>query len=283
MKTVSHPAHHRPAHARLVGLWSCVWGGVLMSGCHAPQRVRPPLDPISLGASIQLINANTARITAALRASGPVDGEVVNADGRRVSFHVDGVLFFLEPSFLRFDLKKLGERQLLLGSNASGYWMYTKEDGKYVCGQHDDPNDLPPDLAIRPDQIADALALTPLDTAESSIEIVQRIVDDYQQLLFLTNTESERIVIQKEYWIDRRAPRVVRRVVFRDTRGAAEMVSTLDDYRVQPESSLYLPHTIGVSWPSEKMSIRFSVTRWRLEPRVTQNGPQFATPRECLP
>ncbi len=263
-------------------LWlTCACGAAFLSGCRAPERVRPPLDPIPLRASVRQINANTARITAALRGSGPVDGAVVTAEGRRVSFHVDGVLFFLEPSYLRFDLKKLGDRQLLLGSNATEYWLYTKEDGEFICGRHGDAVDFPSDLPIRPGQIADALALQPIDLAATDTQIVQRVVDDYQQLLFLTGVGTGPVVVQKEYWIDRRAPRVVRRVVFRDETGAVEMESKLDDYKIQADGSLYLPHTIEVSWPRAQMSLAFTVKQWRLETRVTREGPQFATPREC--
>ena len=255
----------------------------LLTGCRAPSPVRPPLDPLPLAAMVGQINANTTRITATLRASGPVDGEIVTPEGRHMSFHVNGVLFFLQPTYLRFDLKKLGERQLLLGSNAAEYWLYTKQDGEYFCGWHGDDTDLPTDLPIHPEQIADALALQPIDMNSPATQLIQRVVAGYQQLLFLGHDRRGRAIVTKEYWIDRHAPRVVRRVVFRGATGAVEMESELSDYKIQSDGSLYLPQTIKVSWPTARMSLAFSVRKWRLEPTVARDGPQFATPRECRP
>lgn len=258
-------------------------GVILAGGCQTPPTLRPPPAPLPLGVIVDRINANTHRISTTLRASGPVDGALVTGEGRRVSFHVDGVMFFLKPTFLRFDLKKLGDRQLLLGSNATDYWLYTKEDDEFLCGRHGMPDDLASDLPIRPDQIADALALHPIDLTDADAPVVQRIVDDYQQLLFLARSPSHGSMVRKEYWIDRRPPRVVRRVVFRDEQGAVEMASELDDYRIQSDGSLYLPHAVKVTWAQAQMTLVFTVKQWRLESGVTRDGPQFATPRECRP
>jgi len=254
---------------------------VSVGGCVTPPK-RTPLEPIPLGLSVQLLNANTSRIGATLRASGPVDGNAVVEDGRSASFHADGVLFFLEPNFLRFDLKKFGERQFLFGSNTDEYWIYSKEDGEFFCGRHDNPGDLPPDLPLHPDQIADALALNPIDVSGDT-PLAQRVVEDYQQLLFLRVDSLGNTVIEKEYWIDRYAPRVVRHVVFRDADGVIEMESQLDDYRIQDDGSLYLPHHVEAVWPRAKMSLVFRVNQWRLVPQVQPDGPQFMTPRECRP
>jgi len=250
-------------------------------GCATAPR-RMPLDPIPLGLSIQLLNTNTSRIGATLRASGPVDGTAAVEGGRSASFHADGVLFFLRPKFLRFDLKKFGERQFLFGSNADEYWIYSKEDGEFFCGRHDAPGDLPPDLPLQPDQIADALALNPIELSGDT-PLAQRVVDEYQQLLFLRVDAFGNSFIEKEYWIDRYAPRVVRHVIFRDADGVVEMESQLDDYRIQDDGSLYLPHHIEAVWPRAHMSLVFQVNQWRQVPQVQPDGPQFTTPPECRP
>lgn len=240
------------------------------------------MHPVPLGTSVQMINANVARVTGTLRASGPVDGEAVVEQGRKSSFHADGVLFFLQPRYLRFDVKKFGERQFLFGSNAEQYWVFSKADGEYFCGRHDRLEDLPPDLPVRPDQLADALALAPFDVAGDT-PIAQRVTDEYQQLLFLGTDDFGNIRVEKEYWVDRCAPRVVRRVIFRDADGVIEMESLLDDYRIQEDGSLYLPHRVHVRWPQAEMSLTLDVTQWRLVPQVKPDGPQFSAPSECRP
>lgn len=266
-----------PRRTLRAAAYAFVFAGV--GGCQTPLKRLPPA-PIPLGTSIQLLNANTERIDATLRASGPVDGEAATEKGRHVSFHADGVLFFRAPRHLRFDLKKFGERQFLFGSNDDEYWLYSKEDGEYFCGRHDSPGDLPPEFPLRPDQIADALALNPIDISGVA-PVAQRVVDDYQQLLFLHVDDSGNTVIEKEYWIDRYPPRVVRHVIFRDADGVVEMESQLDDYRMQDDGELYLPHRVEAVWPRAAMSLVFHVSQWRLVAQVEPDGPQFATPREC--
>lgn len=254
-----------------------------LTGCRGPSRAAPtlqPLPPIPLEASIELLNVNTRQIDATLRASGPVDGSAVDEKGKRHSFSADGILFFLQPLYLRFDVKKLGDRLFRFGSNATDFWLYSKDDGEFHCGRHDDP-DLPDKLAIRPDQIADALALAPIDTAGHNI--VQRVTDRYQQLLFLGTDNAGHSMVEREYWIDRLPPRVVRRVVFRDADGVVEMESRLDDYRVLKDGALVLPFHLEATWPRAEMSLAFDVKSWRLVPQVHADGPQFATPRECSP
>jgi len=252
-----------------------------LTGCGGRPKMQPgirPLPPIPRDATIELLNVNTLQITNTLRASGPVDGSAVDDEGKRRSFSADGVLFFLQPTYLRFDVKKLGDRMFLFGSNDTTYWLYSKQDEEFHCGSHDAPDDLPTDIPIRPDQIADALALKPINTDGQTI--LQRVTDRYQQLLFL-NLDAQ--VVEKEYWIDRYAPRVVRRVVFRDADGVVEMESRLDDYRVLNDGALILPHRLKARWPRAEMTLSFDVRRWRLEPRVSPGGPQFATPPECRP
>jgi len=233
-----------------------------------------------LAASIELLNVNTRQIDATLRASGPVDGSAVDENGKRHRFSADGILFFLQPVYLRFDVKKLGDRLFRFGSNATEYWLYSKDDDEFHCGRHDDP-DLPDKLAIRPDQIADALALAPIDTAAQNI--VQRVTDRYQQLLFIGTDHAGRSMVEREYWIDRLPPRVVRRVVFRDADGVLEMESRLDDYRVLKDGALVLPYHLEATWPRAELSLAFDVRSWRLVPQVHADSPQFATPRECRP
>jgi len=269
---------------RFLAAVACVAACILpLTGCRGPSRAVPtlqPLPPIPLDASIELLNINTRQIDATLRASGPVDGSAVDENGKRHRFSANGILFFLQPLYLRFDVKKLGDRLFRFGSNATEFWLYSKEDDKFHCDRHDDP-DLPDKLAIRPDQIADALALAPIDTAGHNI--VQRVTDRYQQLLFLGTDNAGRSMVEREYWIDRLPPRVVRRVVFRDADGVVEMESRLDDYRVLKDGALVLPFHLEATWPRAEMSLAFDVKSWRLVPQVHADGPQFATPRECSP
>jgi hypothetical protein len=264
--------------------------------------VRFPPNPITIDDAIRIANANTGKITGTLRASGSVDGKFTDADGRSHSYHVNGVLFYLAPTYIRFDLKSFGDRQFLLGSNAERFWYYDKEDDRYRCGWHNESDELADALPIRPDQLVDALGLTPIPVlcvrAERSlnpekgnsssgsaptahVQCVQRVVDERQQILFLERDEEGRVILQKEYWLDRYPPRLIRDVVFRDADGVIEMRSELDQYRPLSPGGPMLPRVMAANWPKSKASIRFRINKWSLIERLGPDSVQFATPREC--
>ena len=73
-------------------------------GCRSPASRMAPLDPVPMAEAARLVNDNNAKITATLRATGSVDGRFTLPDGRTRRYHVDGVLFYLAPHYLRFDL-----------------------------------------------------------------------------------------------------------------------------------------------------------------------------------
>ncbi len=248
--------------------------GLLAAGCRSGgsssrRGSGPVLEPLSKEDAVQLVNNNIARLSGTLRATGSVDGFFLSAESkRRVNYNVDGTLFFLSPYYVRFDLKKLGDRQALFGSNDQYYWAYTKEDNAYVCGRTDGSG-RGADLPLQPHQIVEALGLTPIPAGGAGAEM--RVQSEYQQVVF----------DGREYWLDRRAPRLVRKVVFRNADGSVAMTSDLSDYGPVDGGAL-LPHLVNAEWPGRSARLRFDVGRWNLASDVTPGGPQFATPPECL-
>jgi len=244
-----------------------------------------PLEPLPMGDAARIVNDNVAKIGGTLRASGSVDGYFTNPNNeRRVSYSLDGTLFHLQPCYVRFDLKKLGERQILFGSNDQSYWFYSKENDSYYCGRRGEDDDVPAEIPVRPDQIVEALGLTAIgdkDPAGGTVRRVQRVEADVQQILFVVLDENGRAVLEKEYWLDRYPPRLVRRVVFRDADGVVTMESFLDDYRPIASGGAMLPHRMAAEWPERGARMRFNVGSWSVEPQVAPGGPQFATPPEC--
>ncbi len=257
-----------------VALIACV-SGFLMIGCqHEGSGFRrasgPVLEPLSKEVAVRIVNDNIAQIAGTLRATGSVDGHFVNSGSkRRVNYNVDGTLFFLSPYYLRFDLKKLGDRQVLFGSNDQYYWAYTKDDDAYVCGRMDGSDADSADFPLRPDQIIEALGLNLIPGGGANAKM--RVQPEYQQI----------VLGGKEYWLDRRAPRLVRKVVFRNADGTVAMTSDLSDYRPVPDGPL-LPYLINTEWPGRNARMRFDVGRWSAVREVVPGGPQFATPAECL-
>ena len=234
--------------------------------------------------AIQIVNENTGEVAGTLRASGFVDGRFVLPDGRRGSYHLDGILFYLAPIYVRFDLKSFGDRKFLFGSNADYYWYYNREADTYHCGRHGADDELSPDIPISPEQIVDALGLTPIPTEVSvagQFQAVQRIVHEYQQILFIVHDDENHVRLQKEYWLDRYWPRLVRRVIFRDGDGVVEMESKLDKYRPVTSGGLVLPYEMTAAWPKTGARMRFRVRKWQLVEGVGPESLQFAAPGVC--
>ncbi len=234
--------------------------------------------------AIQIVNDNTGKVAGTLRASGFVDGRFVLPDGRKGSYHLDGILFHLGPIYVRFDLKSFGDRKFLFGSNAEHYWYYDKEADAYHCSRHGVDDELSSDIPIPPEQIVDALGLTPIAVEVSvagQAQPVQRVVGEYQQILFIVHDDENQVRLQKEYWLDRYRPRLVRRVIFRDADGVVEMESKLDNYKRLTPGGPSLPHEMAAAWPKTGARMRFRVRKWKLVEGVGRQSVQFAAPREC--
>ncbi len=247
-----------------------------LGGCHRPpQRMR--LEPIPLSDAVRIANDNVDRIDGVLRASGAVDGWVKLPDGRKQSFHLDGVLFYLAPNFVRFDLKSLGQRQLLFGSNDEHHWYYDKQEDQYFCGRHGEESGLARDLPVPPDQIIDILGLRriPLDSA------IQRVVEEHQQILIVARDQTGRDFIRAEYWLDRYAPRLLRRIVFRDGNGVVFMASDFDEHTRLGSEGPWLPRRISATWPQADASMTFHVSKWRSVEGLGPESIQFALPQDC--
>jgi len=232
--------------------------------------------------AVELVNQNSSMVNGTLRATGSVDGTYLAPGGRTRSYHLDAALFHLRPGYFRFDLKSFGERQILVGSNLEWYWSYTREEDRFFCGRHDRQEELPAGLPAHPDQMIDALGLSLISGDSNDSALIQRIENDHQEILFIEHSASGGVRLQKEYWLDRRLPRLIERVVFRDADGAVEMDSRLSQYACAYPDGPLLPHVISAAWPKLGATMRLRIRRWSLESDVKADGPQFVTPRECI-
>ena len=270
------PAREDTGKMPVPRVWTALGLTVALCGCRQAGPVRP-LDPIPTREAVGIVNANAAKITATLRASGSVDGYFTASNGRRRNYHVDGTLFYLAPCYFRFDLKSLGERQILFGSNEEYFWVYSKEDGSYYCGHQGRDEELPTEVPVRPEQLIEALALAPIHVL--SLEGLEGVDADSAA----PNPDTQgRFQARKEYRIDRDSPQFIRRVLFRDAEGVVTMQSSLDNYRPLFPGGPVLPGSMIADWPTARAHMRFRVDKWTLVEQVRPGGPQFATPPECF-
>jgi hypothetical protein len=230
-----------------------------------------------LDQALAVVDHNAATVSGTLRATGNVDGHFT-IDRRRRSYHLDGVLFYLAPRHLRFDLKSLGQRKILLGSNASDYWFCNAEDDSCQCGRHGASDDLAEEIPVPPLQIIEALGLSGVPAGATPDS--QHIRREFQQVLFKSDP-GDASVMEREYWLDRVEPRLIRRIIFRGADGRVRMESTLDDYRLLEPGGPWLPHTMTANWPGTGAHLRFRISKWGVFSDVGPDGPQFAVPPEC--
>ena len=256
---------------------------LLIGCCPPPERIKR-FDPVPMRQALRVLNENAAALGGTLRATGSVDGFFTDDGGRKRRFHVDGVLFFLSPNYLRFDLKKFGDRQVLFGSNEVAYWVYMGGGDSWYGGEHDTPGLLPREVPIMPGKLVDALGLNPVSIGAGDDRLhppIQRVTESYQQILFLEYDKTGHLVLEKEYWLDRYLPRLVRRVVFRDGDGVVEMESRLDDYRPLESGGPLLPRIMTAGWPQAGAQIRFRIDQWKRFDEIKQDAIQFKIPRAC--
>ncbi len=253
------------------------------TGCPPRGAVEPVAEVVPRQVAVERVNANVERVQAPLNARGRVRGYVTDAEGRRRHFNLAAHLFYLQPQYLSLDLKDdLAGSQFLIGSNDAFYWMHSKPQGDaYWCRRHDAMiAGRDRDLPINPIELIEALGLNPvsLDVENPYDAPVQRIVDEYQQLIFVEIAPERESVIRKEYWLSRRPPFLVTHIVFRDAWGRIEFASLLSEYKAMEDGGPLLATRIEVMWPGRGARMEFDISNWRAVPMVRPDGPQFTPP-----
>ncbi|MHC5111204.1 MAG: hypothetical protein ACYTHJ_15145 [Planctomycetota bacterium] len=265
-----------------ISWFSCVAGACVVGACVPPDQPIRPGPTIPLDDAVKIVNNNVDRIQGALRAVGVIDGEYADDRGRVTRFSLDATLFFLEPLCLRMEMKKLGNRQLLAGSNLTNYWVDNRIEERLDCGRHGDRNERM--LPIQPRKLLDALGLSRISRGlarPGEVAQIQRVHGDFQQLIFIEEDRTRQRKIAKEYWLDRFAPRLIGKVVFRDSEGRLEMESSLGDYRPLDDDGPVLPHLMEVTWRNPPSSIKFKIRKWSMHEGIDAESKQFATHPDC--
>lgn len=245
--------------------------------------VPPQFFPRSV--AIARVNENNARIGPGIRCKG-VTANIRMKDnhGQERRFMLDGALVFVKPRSLYFDLRQLGSTAVRVGSNPEEYWLWIKPERDTVWwGRYDRLDTLrDSDMPIRPDQLVEALGVDTLEMSPTEIgSPLYRVTSDWHQLVYYELDRMGYGVIEKEYWLDRRPPFLIRRIIFRDALGRVVMSARLDDYiPAADDASVFMPSRIRADWPREDGSMDLRIRRW--ENRATTpppNAPAFDRPR----
>jgi hypothetical protein len=108
--------------------------------------------------------------------------------------------------------------------------------------------------------LIEALGVNSLPGARGGLlEPVRQSSSDYDELIYLRFTEDGRLAIDREYYIDRRPPFLIRRIILRDAAGAEAMVAHLSDYKPIGGDGPLTAKTIELSWPEQQATLQLKL------------------------
>ena len=227
----------------------------------------PPLAPPAapLPEVVARVNANNERINAVYAARCALAGVLTDENGRARRVDLQGPLRYAKPRQLYLDLQAFGglAGAARIGSNPLRYWLAINggELDKFVWGkyEHLDESDVR-EFPLRPDLLIEALGVNPLPRARGGLlEPVRQTSSEYDELIYLRFTHDGRLVIDREYYIDRRPPFLIRRIVLRDAAGAEAMVARLSNYKPVGGNGPLTAKTIELSWPQQQATLELKL------------------------
>jgi len=249
-----------PQHACALAAVTAV---VLAACVPEPPTLAPP--PAPLAHVVARVNANNERIDVVYAAHCALAGVLTDEGGRARRVDMQGPLRYARPRQFYLDLKAFGgiAGGATIGSNAERYWLAINggELDKFIWGkyEHLDEADVR-EFPLRPDLLIEALGVNPLPGARGGLlEPVRRSSSDYDELIYLRFSEDGRLVIDREYYIDRRPPFLIRRIVLRDAAGAEAMVARLGDYKPIGGDGPLTAKTIELSWPEQQAMLELKL------------------------
>lgn len=248
--------------------------------------IKPPLEPVRFlprDQAVDIVNDNNARIGPGIRCKGvTADIRFRDHDGVRRHFLLDGPLVYVKPRSLYLDLRQFGSTAVRVGSNPHEYWLWVKPRtdtlwwGKYELLAGLEENDIP----IRPDQLIEALGIEELPTEpDITGSPIYRVAEEHHQLIFCQLDAAGPALISKEYWLDRRPPFLIRRIVFRDRQGRVWMHAELDEHRPAADvPALLMASRIRIRWPEAEGSMDLRIARWENSLSLSPDAPAFQRP-----
>lgn len=220
------------------------------------------------------------------------------------SFSLAGTLVFRKPKDLVLQLREgLGGSPVMqAGSNQHEYWLWVKPeintlwwglhtrdeapvqereedaatqpaasgpspDTRPASGNTPSPATPRDEMPIRPDHLIEVLGLSELPTDTTGPDgPVYRPEETRNVLIFLAYDADGQAYIQKEYYLDRAPPYLVREILFREADGRIQMRAALTEHAVVPTTNAYAPHRIRIDWPAADSWLELRLRRLMTPP-----------------
>ena len=207
-------------------------------------------EPEPLSVVIARVNRNAAGMDFLLKGGGvTASGEFEHSD-KRESFEFHGALLYRRPKNLYLKLDHVSGT-LEAGSNEREFWLWEKfQSPRYSWGRHDMMGtDFDADLPLRPDLLAEILGLGDLPKKTTGPRGPSMWVgpNTYELMFFDYDAEDQQHLV-KTIDIDRRAPFLVRSVVYFRPNGKPMMQAELSEYEKIEGSDVLAPRKIRIKW-----------------------------------
>ncbi len=243
----------------------------------AVHETGPVEEPQPADVVIERVNQNSAAMAFLLKAGG------VDAKGRYVeyghteTYDLDGTLLYRKPRDLYLELNHALGGKIEFGSNDQEFWVW-KRLGKerYWWGRQasiDANQEL--NIPLRPTDIVDVLGLGRLDLPDRS---AFKVRDDRYEIRLTAQDAWGFTRPVRRISIDRRAPFLVREMIYYSPEGRPRVEAALSDYTPVGENGPLVPRRIHIHWPEKgsEMSLEFAtLQRFRETPAVLK---RFTSP-----
>ena len=252
-----------------------------LAGCPPPQELPPP-PQLNRWRAIDFVNRNNDRIVSAIQARHvTASGHFTDDQGHRHNYTLEGGILFLRPHYLYFDLRQLGQTVMRFGSNNLEYWLWIQPEldtlwwGTYAGLENGAPAAIP----IRPDLLIEALGLNVLpESPEANRNVLYRVMAEHNQLLCAERDAVGDLRLDREYWLDRRPPYLIRNILARDEEGRLTFYADLDDQKPIRGVDALAAHRITLHWIEPDSLMRMRIGSWTVREGVSPDSSAFRRP-----
>lgn len=254
--------------------------GPIIDNTKSPDAPQPrPLEEI-----MESIHANGALLNRPLWSSSVhVTADFPDSRGKPHKYNLDGTLLYRKPRELRVDLRPaIGDPVMQIGSNAETFWMWVEPELQMMrWGKHEHAGKpCSGRMSIRPDQLVASLGLQRLTTDDPTLKGPALTAGrDYDKLIYMREYVPNKFNVEREIYVERSPPFMIRVMRFIDTQGRETMRAALSDYKQVWPSGPLVPHRMVFDWPQEGGRLSLEVSKIGL-PTGAVNPRAFVMPDE---
>jgi len=209
---------------------------------------------------MESIHANAALLNRPMWSSAVhVTADFPDRKGNSHKYNLNGTLLYRKPRDLRVDLRpSIGDQVMQIGSNAETFWIWVEPELQMMrWGKHEHAGkSCAGRMSIRPDQLASSLGLQRLTVNEPGLSgPALKAGKDFDILLYMREYEDRKFLLEREIYVERVPPFMIRVMRFIDARGQETMRANLSDYKRVWENGPLVPHTMIFNWPQDGGSL----------------------------